>query len=39
LENLDAVVDVNKGWETITENINISAKERLIYYELKKNKP
>jgi hypothetical protein len=32
-------VDVNKAWETITENIKISAKESLGYYEVKKNKP
>jgi hypothetical protein len=39
LENLDNEVDVNKAWETIGENINISAKESLGYYEVKKNKP
>jgi hypothetical protein len=39
LENLDIEVDVNKAWETIRENIKISAKESLGYYELKKNKP
>jgi hypothetical protein len=27
-------VDVNKAWETIRENIQISAKESLGYYEL-----
>jgi hypothetical protein len=27
LENLDTEVDVNKAWETIRENINMSAKE------------
>jgi hypothetical protein len=32
-------VDVNKAWETIRENIKISAKESLGYYELKKHKP
>jgi hypothetical protein len=26
LENLDTEVDVNKAWETIRENIKISAK-------------
>jgi hypothetical protein len=36
---LDTELDVNKAWETITENIKISAKESLGYYELKKNKP
>jgi hypothetical protein len=39
LENLDTVVDVNKAWETIRENINISAKESLGNYELKNHKP
>jgi hypothetical protein len=32
-------VDVNKAWESTGENIKISAKESLGYYELKKNKP
>jgi hypothetical protein len=31
-------VDVNKAWETIRENIKISVKKSLGYYELKKNK-
>jgi hypothetical protein len=39
LENLHTKVDVNKAWETIRENINISVKESLGYYELKKTKP
>jgi hypothetical protein len=39
LENLDAEVDINNTWETIIENINISGKEILDYYELKKHKP
>jgi hypothetical protein len=38
LENLYTEVDVNKAWETIRENIKISAKESLGYCELKKNK-
>ncbi|PNF22122.1 hypothetical protein B7P43_G06799 [Cryptotermes secundus] len=38
-ENLDTEVDVNKAWETIRQNIKMSAKESLGYYELKKNKP
>jgi hypothetical protein len=38
-ENLYAEGDVNIDWETIRENIKISAKESLGYYELKKNKP
>jgi hypothetical protein len=37
LENFDTEVEVNKAWKTIRENSNISAKERLGYYELKKN--
>jgi hypothetical protein len=32
-------VDVNKAWETIRENVQISAKENLDYYELKNYKP
>jgi hypothetical protein len=32
-------VDVNKAWEAIRENIKISVKDSLGYYELKKNKP
>jgi hypothetical protein len=32
-------VDINKVWETIRENIKISAKENLGFYELKKHKP
>jgi hypothetical protein len=39
LENLDPEVDVNKACETIGRNIQISAKESLGYYELKKHKP
>jgi hypothetical protein len=38
LENLDDEVDINRVWETVRENIKISAKESLGYYELKKNK-
>jgi hypothetical protein len=38
-ENLDAEVDINKTWETLRANINISAKESLGYYDLKKHKP
>jgi hypothetical protein len=29
-ENLDAEVDINRAWETIRENIKISAKEGLL---------
>jgi hypothetical protein len=32
-------VDINRAWETIRENIKISAKESLGYCELKKHKP
>jgi hypothetical protein len=38
LLNLDTEVDINRAWETIRENIKISAKESLDYYELKKQK-
>jgi hypothetical protein len=39
LEDLDAQMEINNTWETIRENIKISAKESLGYYELKKHKP
>jgi hypothetical protein len=39
LENLDAEVDINKTWETIRENIKISAKESIRYHVMKKHKP
>jgi hypothetical protein len=39
LEDLDAEVEINTVWETIRENINISAKESPGYYELKHDKP
>jgi hypothetical protein len=39
LEDLDTEVEINSAWETIRENIKISAKERLGYFELKKHKP
>jgi hypothetical protein len=35
----DTEVDLNKAWETIIENIKMSAKESLGYYEPKKHKP
>jgi hypothetical protein len=35
---LDTEGDVNKAWETIRENIKISAKECLGYYEPKNKK-
>jgi hypothetical protein len=39
LEDLDAEVEINSAWETITENIKVAAKEILDYFELKKHKP
>ncbi|PNF29495.1 hypothetical protein B7P43_G04553 [Cryptotermes secundus] len=39
LENFDTEVDVNTAWEAIRDNIKISDKESLGYYELKKHKP
>jgi hypothetical protein len=39
LEDLDAEVEINTIWETIRENIKISEKEGLGYYEKKKFKP
>jgi hypothetical protein len=39
MENLSAEVVINGVWESVTENIQISAKESLCYYELKKLKP
>jgi hypothetical protein len=32
-------VETNSAWEAIRENIKISAKESLRYFELKKHKP
>jgi hypothetical protein len=34
LENLNDGVDINRAWETIREDITISAKDSLGYYEL-----
>jgi hypothetical protein len=39
LEDLDTEVEILSGWETIRENIKITAKESLGYFELKKHKP
>jgi hypothetical protein len=39
LNDLDAEVEINSAWEMIRENIKISAKESLGYFELKKHKP
>jgi hypothetical protein len=38
LENLDTEVEINTNWQTIRENIKISAKKSREYYEMKKNK-
>jgi hypothetical protein len=39
LENLDTETVISSAWETIGENIKISAKENMGYFELKKHKP
>jgi hypothetical protein len=39
LENVDTKVVINRALETSRENIKITAKESLGYYELKKHKP
>jgi hypothetical protein len=39
LEDLDAMVEINTIWEMIRENIKMSVKESLGYYELKQHKP
>jgi hypothetical protein len=39
LEDLHAEVELNSAWETIRENIKISDKESLGYFECKKHKP
>jgi hypothetical protein len=39
LEDLDTEVEINSAWETIRENIKISARESLGHFELKKHKP
>jgi hypothetical protein len=39
LKNLDEEVYINRAWESIRENIKISANKSLGYYELKKHKP
>jgi hypothetical protein len=33
LEDMDTEVEINSSWETIRENINISAKESPGYFE------
>jgi hypothetical protein len=39
LEVLGTEVEINSAWETIRENIIISAKESLGYFVFKKHKP
>jgi hypothetical protein len=39
LEDLHTEMEINSAWDAISENIKISAKERLGYFELKKHKP
>jgi hypothetical protein len=39
LESLDESFDSNNAWESIKENIKISAKDNLGYHRLKHNKP
>jgi hypothetical protein len=39
LENLNVEVEINSAWETMRENIKISAKESLSYLELMKHTP
>jgi hypothetical protein len=38
-EHLVAEVEINSAWERIGENITISVKESLGYFELNKHKP
>jgi hypothetical protein len=38
-EYLDADVEIKSVWEMIRDNIKISAKESLGYYEFRKHKP
>jgi hypothetical protein len=39
LENLEVNGDINRAWDTITENIQISAKECVSHCEAKRHKP
>jgi hypothetical protein len=39
LEHLDTEVEINSVWETIRENIYLSHKDSVGYYELRKHKP
>jgi hypothetical protein len=38
LKDLDTEMEINSAWKTIRENIKISAKNNLGYFELKKHK-
>jgi hypothetical protein len=38
LEDLDTEVEINSAWETIRQSTEISAKESLGYFDLKKHK-
>jgi hypothetical protein len=35
LEHLDTEMQIDSAWEAIRENVRISAKKSLVYYELK----
>jgi hypothetical protein len=39
MEDLDIESEASTVWKTIRENINISAKGNIGYYELKQHKP
>jgi hypothetical protein len=39
LEHLETEVEINISWETIIENIKLSAQKSLGYFELKKHTP
>jgi hypothetical protein len=39
LKDLHAGVEINSAWAMIRENIRISAKESLGYFDLKNHKP
>jgi hypothetical protein len=39
VEDLNNEVDINSAWEMIRENIKISAKDGLGYFDMKKYKP
>jgi hypothetical protein len=39
LGDLDEYMDVKSTWETIRENIKVSVKDNVVYYESNKSKP